>query len=117
MQLYSCTLYFFGDIKMKCKIGIRPVIDGRCGGIRESLEEQTMNMAKSAKALIESNCFYSDGTPVECVISNTTIGGSAEACKCEEQFATENVVATLTVTPCWCYGTEVIDIKIGRAHV
>ncbi len=96
---------------MKCKIGIRPVIDGRCGGIRESLEEQTMNMAKSAKALIESNCFYSDGTPVECVISNTTIGGSAEACKCEEQFATENVVATLTVTPCWCYGTEVIDIN------
>ena len=96
---------------MKCKIGIRPVIDGRCGGIRESLEEQTMNMAKSAKALIESNCFYSDGTPVECVISNTTIGGSAEACKCEEQFATENVVATLTVTPCWCYGTEVIDLN------
>ncbi len=96
---------------MKLKIGIRPVIDGRCGGIRESLEEQTMNMAKSAKALIESNCFYSDGTPVECVISNTTIGGSAEACKCEEQFATENVVATLTVTPCWCYGTEVIDIN------
>ena len=107
----SCTLYFFGDNYMKCKIGIRPVIDGRCGGIRESLEEQTMNMAKSAKALIESNCFYSDGTPVECVISNTTIGGSAEACKCEEQFATENVVATLTVTPCWCYGTEVIDIN------
>lgn len=71
---------------MKCKIGIRPVIDGRCGGIRESLETQTMNMAKSAKALIENNCFYSDGTPVECVISNTTIGGSAEACKCEEQF-------------------------------
>ena len=96
---------------MKCKIGIRPVIDGRCGGIRESLETQTMNMAKSAKALIESNCFYSDGTPVECVISNTTIGGSAEACKCEEQFATENVVATLTVTPCWCYGTEVIDLN------
>ncbi len=96
---------------MKCKIGIRPVIDGRCGGIRESLETQTMNMAKSAKALIENNCFYSDGTPVECVISNTTIGGSAEACKCEEQFATENVVATLTVTPCWCYGTEVIDLN------
>ncbi len=96
---------------MKCKIGIRPVIDGRCGGIRESLEEQTMNMAKSAKALIESNCFYSDGTPVECVISNTTIGGSAEACKCEEQFVAENVVATLTVTPCWCYGTEVIDLN------
>lgn len=96
---------------MKCKIGIRPVIDGRCGGVRESLETQTMNMAKSAKALIEANCFYSDGTPVECVISNTTIGGSAEACKCEEQFSTENVVATLTVTPCWCYGTEVIDLN------
>lgn len=96
---------------MKCKIGIRPVIDGRCGGIRESLEEQTMNMAKSAKELIEKNCFYSDGTPVECVISNTTIGGSREANACEEQFANEKVVATLTVTPCWCYGTEVIDIN------
>ena len=88
------------------KIGIRPVIDGRWGGVRESLEEQTMNMAKSAAALIEGSLKYPDGTPVQCVISNTTIGGGAEAAKCAEQFATENVVATLSVTPTWCEGSE-----------
>ncbi len=94
----------------KMKIGIRPTIDGRWGGVRESLEEQTMGMAKAAKALIESNLCYQDGTPVECVISNCTIGSGAESAKCAEQFATENVVATLTVTPCWCYGTETFDM-------
>ena len=92
------------------KIGIRPVIDGRWGGVRESLEVQTMGMANSAKKLIEENLKYPDGTPVQCVISNTTIGGGAEAAKCADQFATENVVATLSVTPCWCYGSETFDM-------
>lgn len=92
------------------KIGIRPTIDGRWGGVRESLEEQTMGMAKAAAELIRSNLRYQDGTPVECVISNCTIGSGAEAAKCAEQFASENVVATLTVTPCWCYGTETFDM-------
>lgn len=92
------------------RIGIRPIIDGRWGGVRESLEEQTMNMAHLAKELIESNLRYADGDPVECVISNTTIGGSYEAKQCAEQFSTENVVATLSVTPCWCYGTETMDL-------
>lgn len=91
------------------KIGIRPVIDGRWGGVRESLEEQTMGMATSAAKLIEENLCYPDGTPVQCVVSNTTIGGGAEAAACEEQFSTENVVATLSVTPCWCYGMETYD--------
>lgn len=92
------------------KIGIRPVIDGRWGGVRESLEIQTMNMAKNAKKLIEDNIKYADGTAVKCVISDSTIGGGAEAGKCAEKFARENVVATLTVTPCWCYGTETMDL-------
>ncbi len=95
---------------MKCKIGIRPVIDGRWGGVRESLEIQTMNMAKSAKKLISENVRYPDGTPVECVIGCTTIGGGAEAAQVAEQFSKENVVATLSVTPCWCYGTETFDM-------
>ena len=92
------------------KIGIRPVIDGRWGGVRESLEVQTMNMAKKAAALISENLRYPDGTPVQCVISNTTIGGGAEAGACRDQFSTENVVATLSVTPCWCYGSETFDM-------
>lgn len=92
------------------KIGIRPTIDGRWGGVREGLEVQTMGMAKSAKELIESNLRYPDGTPVQCVISDTTIGGGAEAAKCAEQFANKNVVATLSVTPCWCYGSETFDM-------
>lgn len=92
------------------KIGIRPVIDGRWGGVRESLENQTMGMALSAKELIESTLCYPDSTPVQCVISDTTIGGGAEAGKCQEQFSKENVIATLTVTPCWCYGSETFDM-------
>ncbi|MCH5321215.1 MAG: L-fucose isomerase [Eubacterium sp.] len=92
------------------KIGIRPTIDGRWGGVRESLEVQTMGMATAAKELIESNLRYPDGTPVQCVISETTIGGGAEAAKCARQFSAENVVATLTVTPCWCYGSETFDM-------
>ncbi len=92
------------------KIGIRPIIDGRWGGVRESLEEQTMSMAKAAKKLIEKNLRYADGTPVKCVIGCTTIGGGAEAAKVAEQFAKENVVGTLSVTPCWCYGSETMDM-------
>lgn len=93
------------------KIGIRPVIDGRWGGVRESLEEQTMGMAKSAKELIEAKLKYPDGKSVECVISPVTIGGGAEANVCEEFFSTQNVVGTLTVTRCWCYGTETMDLN------
>ncbi|MDE5741942.1 MAG: L-fucose isomerase [Oscillospiraceae bacterium] len=98
-------------MNMNPKIGIRPVIDGRQFGIRESLEVQTMNMAKAAKELIEKNCRYADGTPLECVIGPCTIGGGAEAYKTEEFFNTQNVCATLSVTPCWCYGTETIDMN------
>lgn len=92
------------------KIGIRPVIDGRWGGIRESLEKQTMGLAQAAKELIES-LHYPDGQRVQAVISPCTIGGGAEAAKCEEYFSTQNVVATLTVTPCWCYGMETFDMN------
>ncbi len=92
------------------KIGIRPTIDGRWGGIREGLEEQTMGLANAAKALMET-LRYPDGTPVQVVISPCTIGGGAEAAKCEEFFSTQNVVATLTVTPCWCYGMETFDMN------
>ena len=95
---------------MKAKIGIRPVIDGRWGGIREGLENQTMQMAKDAKKLIEENVFYADGSPAEVVISPCTIGGGKEAAVCADYFQKENVTATLTVTPCWCYGTETMDL-------
>ena len=94
----------------RAKIGIRPIIDGRWGGVREGLEEKTMAMAAAAKELIEANVFYADGAPFECVISPCTIGGGAEAAKCAEFFSTQNVCATLSVTPCWCYGSETMDI-------
>lgn len=93
------------------KIGIRPVIDGRQFGVRESLEVQTMNMAKSAKSLIEANCRYADGTPVQCVIGPCTIGGGTQSFQTEEFFSTQNVCATLSVTPCWCYGSETMDMN------
>ncbi len=93
------------------KIGIRPIIDGRWGGVRESLEAQTMGMANAAAKLISENLKYADGTPVQCVIADSTIGGGAEAAKCEEKFSKENVCGTLSVTPCWCYGTETIDLN------
>lgn len=92
------------------KIGIRPVIDGRWGGIREGLEAQTMGMARAAAELISATLKYPDGTPVQCVISDTTIGGGAEAAQCAQQFSGQNVVATLSVTPCWCYGSETFDM-------
>ena len=93
-------------------IGIRPTIDGRRGvlKVRESLEEQTMNMAKAAAELISSNLKYSNGEPVKVVISNTTIGRVAEAAACASQFKKEGVDITLTVTPCWCYGSETMDM-------
>ena len=91
------------------KIGIRPVIDGRRKGVRESIEDQTMNMAKSAAAFLTENLCHPNGLPVECVISDTCIGGVAEAADCAEKFSREGVGVSLTVTPCWCYGTEVMD--------
>ena len=92
------------------KIGIRPTIDGRRKGIRESVEEKTMNMAKAVKALYESTLRHSCGLPVECVIADTTIGGVAEAAACAEKFKREGVGFTLTVTPVWCYGSETMDM-------
>jgi len=93
-------------------IGIRPIIDARKGmlDVRGSLEEQTMNMAKSAKKLIEESLTYSNGEPVKVIISNTTIGRVAEAAVCERQFQKEGVDITLSVTPCWCYGSETMDM-------
>ncbi len=91
-------------------IGIRPVIDGRWGGVREGLEEQTMNMARAAAKLIEGALKYPDGTPVRCVIADSTIGGGAEAARCQDKLQRENACATLTVTPCWCYGSETMDM-------
>ena len=91
------------------KVGIRPVIDGREMGVRESLEVQTMNMAKAAAKFIEENLRFPSGEKVECVIADTTIGGVADAAYCADKFEKEGVGVSLTVTPCWCYGTEVMD--------
>lgn len=93
------------------KVGIRPTIDGRRRGVRESLEDQTMTMAKNAAKLIESTLRHASGEAVECVIADTCIGGVAEAARCEEKFSREGVGVSLTVTPCWCYGTETIDMN------
>jgi L-fucose isomerase len=95
------------------KIGIRPTIDGRLGGVRESLETQTMDMALSAAALISSTLRHRDGSAVECVIADTCIGGVAEAAACAEKFRKEGVGVSLTVTPCWCYGSETMDMDPG----
>jgi L-fucose isomerase len=92
------------------KVGIRPAIDGRMNGVRESLEDQTMNMARSAARLISSSLRYPNGKPVECVIADTCIGGVAEAAMCAEKFSKYGVGVSLTVTPCWCYGSETIDM-------
>lgn len=92
------------------KIGIRPIIDGRRGGIRESLEDMTMTMAKSVAELYTSVLKYKDGTPVQCVIADTTIGGVAEAAAAADKFRDNNVGAVISVTPCWCYGAETIDM-------
>ena len=104
------TNRYIGDYPV---IGIRPTIDGRRGPlkVRESLEVQTMNMAKSAKKLIEENCFYSNGEPVKVIIADTTIGRVAEAAACDDKFRKNGVEITLTVTPCWCYGSETMDMN------
>ena len=92
------------------KIGIRPTIDGRQGGIREGLEEKTMALAKAVAELISSNLHNGDGSPVECVIADTTIGRVAESAACQEKFEREGVGATISVTSCWCYGSETMDM-------
>ncbi len=93
------------------KVGIRPTIDGRLGGVRESLEKQTMDMAKAAAKLISASLHYPNGKNVECVIADTCIGGVAEAAAAAEKFAREGVGISLTVTPCWCYGSETMDMN------
>jgi L-fucose isomerase len=93
------------------KIGIRPTIDGRRKGVRESLEEQTMRMATSVAELLASELRYPDGSSVECVVAETCIGGVAEAAAAAELFSRSNVGVTITVTPCWCYGTETMDMS------
>lgn len=92
------------------KVGIRPTIDGRYGGVRESLEGFTMAMAKATAELISKNLKHACGLPVDCVIADTCIGGVAEAAECAEKFAREGVGVSLTVTPCWCYGSETMDM-------
>ncbi|PYE49119.1 L-fucose isomerase [Paenibacillus barcinonensis] len=93
------------------KIGIRPTIDGRRKGVRESLEEQTMRMATSVAELISAELFYPDGSPVQCVVADSCIGGVAEAAQAAALFSRSNVGVTITVTPCWCYGTETMDMS------
>ncbi len=92
------------------KIGIRPTIDGRRRGVRESLDAQVMTMAKTAASFLSANLRYPDGSPVECVIADTCIGGVAEAAACADKFARSGVGVSLTVTPCWCYGSETMDM-------
>lgn len=101
---------YIGDYPV---IGIRPIIDGRRGPlkVRESLEEQTMNMARSAKKLFEENLKYSNGEPAKVIIADTTIGRVAESAACEAKFRKEGVAITLSVTPCWCYGSETMDMN------
>ena len=92
------------------KIGIRPAIDGRRNGVRESLEGQTMGMAKAAADFLEKNLRHPNGMPVECVIADTCIGGVAEAAECADKFAHVGVGVSLTISPCWCYGSETMDM-------
>ncbi len=94
----------------RIKIGIRPTIDGRRMGVRESLETQTIRMAQSVAQLLQTHIRHTDGTFVECVVADSTIGGVAEAAACADKFKRENVGLTITVTPCWCYGSETIDM-------
>ncbi|MDW7690717.1 L-fucose isomerase [Flammeovirgaceae bacterium SG7u.111] len=96
------------------KIGIRPTIDGRLGGVRESLEQQTMDMANMVAEFLTSSLRHADGSAVECVIADSTIGRVPESVDCEEKFEREGVGLSITVTPCWCYGTETIDMHPTR---
>ena len=93
------------------KIGIRPVIDGRRRGVRESLEEQTMGMAQAVQDFLTRYLRHPNGLPVECVIADTTIGGAAEAAMAEDKFQREGVAVSISVTPCWCYSSEVMDMN------
>ena len=93
------------------KIGIRPTIDGRQGGVRESLEDKTMALAQAVANLISTNLKNGDGSPVECVIADSTIGRVAESAACAEKFEREGVGSTITVTSCWCYGSETMDMN------
>ena len=93
------------------KIGIRPVIDGRRRGVRESLEDTTMALAQSVARMYSENLRYPDGSPVECVVADTCIGGVKEAARCAEKFEKAGVGVSLSVTPCWCYGSETIDMN------
>ena len=92
------------------KIGIRPAIDGRRNGVRESLEDQTMGLARSAAEFLSANLRYPDGKPVECVVPDDCIGGVVEAARAAERFRREGVGVSITVTPCWCYGSETMDM-------
>lgn len=99
------------ELKSYPKIGIRPIIDGRLGGVRESLEETTMKMAKNVALLYQNELKYPDGSAVECVIADNCIGGVHEAALCQKKFEANNVGVSLSVTPCWCYGSETMDMN------
>ena len=107
MKINAPTNHLIGEMP---KIGIRPTIDGRLGGVRESLEAQTMTMARNVAKFLSDNLRHYNGLPVECVIADSTIGGVAEAAACAEKFRREGVGVSLTVTPCWCYGSETMDM-------
>ncbi len=107
MKVLAPTMRLKGGLP---KIGIRPTIDGRLGGVRESLEAPTMSMAKAAAKLISGSVRHPSGHEVECVVADSCIGGVAEAAACAEKFSREGVAVTLTVTPCWCYGSETMDM-------
>jgi L-fucose/D-arabinose isomerase len=107
MQVNEPTNQLIGEMP---KIGIRPTIDGRRRGVRESLEEQTMGMAQNVARFLSENLRHPNGMPVECVIADQCIGGAAEAAMAAEKFRKENVGVSLTVTPCWCYGSETMDM-------
>jgi L-fucose/D-arabinose isomerase len=107
LRVNEPTNRLIGDMP---KIGIRPTIDGRRRGVRESLEEQTMSMAQGVARFLSENLRHANGLPVECVIADRCIGGVAEAAMAAEKFRKENVGVSLTVTPCWCYGSETMDM-------
>lgn len=98
------------------KIGIRPTIDGRRRGVRESLEAQTMGMAERVAKFLTESLYYPDGSPIECVIADSTIGGVKEAAAAAQKFAGQNVGVSITVTPCWCYGSETMDMNATIPH-